>query len=145
MRCSLKTKTYYSGDDAARAVGITRRQLESWLSEDVIAPTGGWGSGPHDPHRFELEDLLRLRLLHDLRRLGRSRATLRKTVALLDQKQIRLEEGTATVVAFFDGRVAVIAGGAETTESGAVAFEFDCAREVAEMLSRMNLIGNRNG
>jgi len=71
--------------DVVRLSGITYRQLDYWIHLGLITPMKA-SSGIGDPRRYSFEDLLRVRVIGQLRSKGLSLQMIRKAVKALEER-----------------------------------------------------------
>jgi tetratricopeptide (TPR) repeat protein len=123
----------YSAEDVAKLIGVSVRQVHSYVRDGFLAPAVGDDGRP----RFSFQDVVLLRTAAGLTAARIAPARVRRALARLKQQ---LPEGrplTAVAIAAEGNRIIVRDGGARwNPESGQVLFDFRVA-ELAEGIDEL--------
>ncbi|MEV6490113.1 MerR family transcriptional regulator [Actinoplanes sp. NPDC051633] len=90
----------YRGDTAARAVGISYRQLNYWASTTLVVPSIGEAFGPGTERRYSFGDLVLLKVVKRLLDAGVSLQNIRKAIETLRSRGV---EDLAGITLISDG------------------------------------------
>jgi DNA-binding transcriptional MerR regulator len=112
-RDSMDMDSGFSGQQAARVVGISYRQLDYWARTDLIRPTLSDASGSGSRRRYSYQDLLELRVIKTLLDAGIRLESVREVFSYL-REHVSTDIAAAHLV--ISGQSVVLAQGDELVD-----------------------------
>ncbi len=79
-------RSVFSAADARRITGVTQRQLDYWDQQGLVVASLCSKRGKGVERQYSYTDLVKLRVVSELRRAGLSLQRIRKAIAKLRQK-----------------------------------------------------------
>jgi DNA-binding transcriptional MerR regulator len=131
-RDSMDVESGFSGQQAARVVGISYRQLDYWARTDLIRPTLSDASGSGSRRRYSYQDLLELRVIKTLLDAGIRLESVREVFSYL-REHVSTDIAAAHLV--ISGQSVVLAQGDELV---------DVLRRGQGVLNVLSLAGVKN-
>jgi len=122
----------FSGQQAAKVVGISYRQLDYWARTDLIRPTLSDATGSGSRRRYSYQDLLELRVIKTLLDAGIRLESVREVFSYL-REHVSTDIAAAHLV--ISGQSVVLAHGDELV---------DVVRQGQGVLNVLSLAGVKN-
>jgi len=85
---SNQTKSFFQAAEVRRITGVTQRELDYWDVKGVVRASVSRARGKGVERKYSYTDLLKLRVVKELRNTGLSLQKIRKAIALLGQRQL---------------------------------------------------------
>ena len=84
----------YSGPVAARAAGVSYRQIDHWTTKELVRASVQDADGPGSSRQYADEDVVRVALIGELRRVGLPLGQIGGLLGALDSRGQPLGSGT---------------------------------------------------